>query len=216
MRTNRLQLNPNKTDLLWCSTARRQRQLPTTALRVGPDLVSPSPWVQDLGIFIDADLSMHIQVQRTVASCFATLRQLHSIRQSVPASVYQSLIVTLVLSQLHYGNITLIGIPAYQLRRLQSVMNAAARLIAGLRRSDHITDRLASLHWLRSSECIQYKLVTMVFQSLHVHAPLYLSDDLHRLVDIPSWRRLRSAPSLQLDTPSIRCCQSNALEQSAT
>jgi len=43
-----------------CSTARRQRQLPTTALRVEPDLVSPSSWVRDLGIFIDADLSMRI------------------------------------------------------------------------------------------------------------------------------------------------------------
>jgi len=55
------------------------------------------------------------------------------------------------------------GIPAYQLRRLQSVMNAAARSITSLRRSDHITDMLASLHWLRSSERIQYKLATTVF-----------------------------------------------------
>jgi len=98
---------------------------------------------------------MRVQVQRTGASCFATLRQLRSIRRSVPASVYQSLVVTLVLSRLDYGNITLIGIPAYQLRRLQSVMKAAARSIAGLWRSDHITDTLASLHWLRSSELIQ-------------------------------------------------------------
>jgi len=55
---------------------------------------------------------------------------------------------------LDYGYITLIGIPAYQLRLLQSVMNAAARSIAGLRRFDHITDALASLHWLCSSERI--------------------------------------------------------------
>jgi len=98
-----------------------------------------------IGFFIDADLNMRTQVQWTVASCFATLRQLRSIRWSVPAPVYQSLVVALVLSRLDYGNITLIGIPAYQLRRLQSVMNAAARSITGLRRSDHITDMLASL-----------------------------------------------------------------------
>jgi len=113
-------------------------------------------------------MSMRIHVQRTVASCFATLRQLRSIRRSVLASVYQSLVIALVLSWLDYGNITLIGIPAYELRRLQSVMNAAARSVsAGLRRSDHITDTLASLHWLRSSERIQYKLATTVFRSLH-------------------------------------------------
>jgi len=82
------------------------------------------------------------------------------------------------------------------LRRLQSVMNAAARSIAGLRRSDHITDTLASLHWLRSSERIQYRPATTVLRSLHGLAPPYLSDDLHHLVDIPSRRSLRSASSL--------------------
>jgi len=117
------------------------------------------------------------------------------------ASVYQSLVVALVLSRLDYGNITLTGIPAYQLRRLQLVMNAAARSITGLRRSGHITDTLASLHKLRSSERIQYKLATTVFWSLHDLAPPYLYDDLHRLVDIPSRRRLRSTYSLQLDVP---------------
>jgi len=65
-------------------------------------------------------------------------------------------------------------------------MNAAARSITGLWRSDHITDTLASLHWLRSSEHIQYKLATTMFWSLHGLAPPYLSDDLHLLVDILS------------------------------
>jgi len=64
-----------------------------------------------------------------------------------------------------------------------------------------VTDALASLHWLRSSERIQYKLATTVFRSLHGLTPPYLSDDLHRLVDMPSRRRLRSASSLQLDVP---------------
>jgi len=35
--------------------------------------------------------------------------------------------------------------------------------------------------------------------TLLLFAPPYLSDDFHRLVDIPSRRRLRSASSLQLD-----------------
>jgi len=71
------------------------------------------------------------------------------------------------------------------------MMNAAARSITGLRRSDHITD--TRFHWLRSSERIQYKLATTVFRSLHGLAPPYLSDDLHRLVDIVSRRAADSA-----------------------
>jgi len=41
MRSNRLQLNTSKTDVLWCASARRQSQLPSDPLAVGPDLVSP-------------------------------------------------------------------------------------------------------------------------------------------------------------------------------
>jgi len=90
---------------------------------------------------------------------------------------------------------------------------------------DHL-HTLASLHWLCSSERIQYKLAMTVFWSLHGLAPPYLSDDLHRLVDIPSRRRLWSASSLQLDVSrthrrtvgdrAFRCCRSDDLEQSAT
>jgi len=55
MRSNRLQLNTSKTELLWCATARRQSELPCTPLRVGPHLVDPASTVRDLGIYIDAD-----------------------------------------------------------------------------------------------------------------------------------------------------------------
>ena len=89
---------------------------------------------------------MQTHVQRSVARCFAVLSQLRSIRPSVPSSVYQSLVVALVLSRLDYGDATLAGLPACLLNRLQSVLNAAARSIAGFRRSEHITDALASFH----------------------------------------------------------------------
>jgi len=93
--------------------------------------------VRDLDILIDADLSTRSHVQRTVAGCFAVLRQLRIVRRSVPSSLFQTLIVSLVLMKLEFGNATLAGLPTYPLNRLQSVLNAAARSIAGLRRSDH-------------------------------------------------------------------------------
>jgi len=65
-------------------------------------------------------------------------------------SVFQTLIAAVVLSRLDYGNATLAGLPANLLNRLQSVLNASARSIAGLRRSAHITDTLASFHLLCS------------------------------------------------------------------
>ena len=58
MLANRLQLNTGKTNLLWCATARRRHQLPTSALRIGSDFVSSSTSVRNLRIYLDADLSM--------------------------------------------------------------------------------------------------------------------------------------------------------------
>ena len=124
--------------------------------------------------------------------------QLRSVRRSVPASVYQSLVVALVLSRLDYGNATLVGLPAYKYDRLQSVLNAAARSIAGLRRSDHISDALASFHWLRAPHRIQFKNAVLTFRALHGLAPAYLSSDLRRTADIPSRRQLRSAATGRL------------------
>ena len=83
MLANRRQLNrpTGKTDLLWCATSRRRHQLPTSALRIGSDLVKPSASVRDLGIYFDAYFSMRCHIQKTVANCFAVLRQLRSIQR---------------------------------------------------------------------------------------------------------------------------------------
>ena len=67
----------------------------------------------------------HMQVTRTVAGGFCVLRRIRTIRRSVPDLVFQSLVVSLVLNRLDFGNATLAGLPAHQYRRLQSVLNAA-------------------------------------------------------------------------------------------
>jgi hypothetical protein len=60
--------------------------------------------VCDLGIFINADLVMRTQVQLTVMRCFAMRRQLRQIRRSVSATILETLVVTLALARLDYGN----------------------------------------------------------------------------------------------------------------
>ena len=112
---------------------------------------------------------MRTHVQRTVSRCFAALRQLRQIRSSVPSATLQVLVVALVHSRLDYGNGVLVGLPAYLMRRLQSVLSA--RLIYRLRTRDHIADALVSLHWLRVPERIQYKLAILAYRVLHGYGP---------------------------------------------
>ena len=48
MKVNRLQLNPAKTEVLWCASSRRQHQIPNGPVRVGDALVSPVTAARDL------------------------------------------------------------------------------------------------------------------------------------------------------------------------
>jgi hypothetical protein len=143
IKSYRLQLISNKTEVLWCATVRRQHQSPTASLSTDGFQVAPVLSVRDLGIYDDADLVMRTQVLQRVSRCFATLRQLRQIRHSFPAATFQTLVVTLVIPRLKNGNGVLVGNPAYLVRRLQSVLNASARLICNLHRSDHVTDALS-------------------------------------------------------------------------
>ena len=108
-----LQLNTSKTDLLWCATSRRRHQLPTSALRIGSDLVKPSASVRDLGIYFDADLSMRCHIQKTVANCFA-VAQYSTISSDVSVPYARRCCRCHSFGYLDYGNVVLVAfIPAY-------------------------------------------------------------------------------------------------------
>ena len=135
---------------LMCISGCQHQLLATTLLsvrfRASVTLVSTST---------DGDLYMRTHVQRTVSSCFAALRQLRETRRLVPSATFQSL-VTNCLGTLPPGPRQQYAgrYPAYLMFRLQSVLNAAARIIFHLRRCDHITEAVMSLHWLRVPERI--------------------------------------------------------------
>ena len=203
MRSNRLRLNSDKTEVIWVSTSRRQHQLPVWPMLIDGSLVHPVRTVRNLGVFIDADLVMRSHVTRVVGQCFAVLRQLRLISRLLSPSTLKTVVVALVLSRLDYANSVLTGLPAYLVKRLQSVLNASARLIYGLRRFDHVSNALMSLHWLRIPERIQFKLAVLVHRVLHGNAPEYLGP-FTRLSDVPSRSSLRSASSNHLLIPPVR------------
>ncbi len=148
-------------------------------------------------VLIVSDLGTASHVCMVVSRGFAALRQLRQLRRYVSDECFKSLVVTLIHSRLDYGSFILVGLPAYRQRILQSVLNAAARMIYHLRRHDHISDALATLHWLRIPERVDYKVALTTYRALHGLSPPYL-DVFMRVADIAARRRLRSAASEQL------------------
>jgi len=94
---------------LWCASSRRQHQIPTGPVRVGDALVSP---VTAARVYIDADVTMRTQVTNTIRACFAALRQIGSVRRSLPQHALLTLIRTLVITQWDQCKV-LVGISVY-------------------------------------------------------------------------------------------------------
>jgi len=96
MRANRLQLNPAKTDVLWCFSARRQHQIPNTPVHISSSSVQPMSIVRDLGEIVDAKVTMKAHVTASVRSCFAALRQIRSVVRALPQHAVLTLIRALI------------------------------------------------------------------------------------------------------------------------
>jgi len=85
---------------------------------------------------------------------------------------------------------------------MQRVINAATRLVCGLRPRDHVTAATISLHWLPAEARIQYKLCLMVHLSLAGKTPEYISDMIRPLSSVSS-RATRATTNHLLYVP--RC-----------
>jgi len=107
-----------------------------------------SSTVRDLEVTIDSRLTIADADLVTVVcrACCFQLRQLQVVVQSLTSEAAKSLVHAFISCRLDYCNALLLyGIADCQLQRLQSVQNAAVRLVTGLRRTEHITPTRKSL-----------------------------------------------------------------------
>jgi len=93
-------------------------------------------------------------------------------------------------------------VPILHIAMLQRVQNAAARLLSGTCKYEHISPILASLHWLPIHFRINFIVLLFVFKALYGLAPSYFSEPLHHYT--PS-HLLRSADQLLLSVPKTKC-----------
>jgi len=81
--------------------------------------------------------------------------------------VTHALVQAFISCRLDYCNSLLAGVTDVYLQRLHFVQNAAARLVSGARRHDHIAPALVNLHWIPVRQQIIYKMVVLVWKCLH-------------------------------------------------
>ena len=101
--SDRLKLNPVKTDLLWCTTRRRQHQLNRNSVV----FCAATPYINQL-----------------VSRCFYQLRCIKVCVKALPMDVAKTAVNSFIVSRVDYCNCLLAEAPQYQLNKLQAVMNS--------------------------------------------------------------------------------------------
>jgi hypothetical protein len=205
MSSNRLRLNPSKTQYIWFgSPASRQKINPN-------DLVSSFPVgevctvVRDLGVLLDEGLTLSDHVNNICRIGYYELRQIRVIRRTLSRDAAATLVHSFVLSRLDYCNGVLLGLPGYRLKQLQLVINSAARLLADLPRFAPISDYIRrELHWLPVVNRINYKVATLVWKAMTEVAPDYITELCLPVSSQPGRRMLRSAAKNDLIIPRSR------------
>ncbi len=107
------------------------------------DLGSLSPYysseVKDLGFILDSDLKLNKQINYTVSASFYHLRRVAKVKPFLSRKSFEIIIHAFISSRLDYCNLLYYGLPVSSILRLQLVQNAAARLLTGSHRRNHIT-----------------------------------------------------------------------------
>ena len=176
MTEDKLMLNDDKTEFLIIGSRRQLSKVSISSIRVCEADISPTPVAQNLGSWFDSCMNMDTHITKTCISAFFYLYNIRHIRKYLNIECTEKLVHAFVTSRLDYCNSLLYGVPDYQIRKLQRVMNASARLIFCMPKFCHITPILKELHWLPIRERIKFKILLLTFKCLQDQAPQYLKE----------------------------------------
>lgn len=123
-------------------------------------------------MIVDSNLTFDKQINNVVKTSFFHLRLITKVKPFLCFRDFEKATHGFISSRLDFCNSLYSGVTSSSIGQLQLVQNAAV----GTHKRDHISSILASLHWLPVSFRIDFKILTLVFKTLHKLAPTHLAD----------------------------------------
>ena len=176
MTQNKLKLNDAKTDIIPCSRSTKINTFDVDHVIIGNSAVTFSNKANNLGVFIDNDLSMESQLNHVCKLLYLELRRLTHLRPYLNMDSMKKLVSAFVLSRLGYCNSLFAGLSNDKITKLQRIQNNAARLVLKQPKRHHLSPLLKDLHWLPIKARIDYKVALLCFNCLNNNAPAYIKD----------------------------------------
>src|SRR6218665_1948729 len=203
MSSNRLCLNPSKTKFIIIGLPAQIKKIPDSSIRLSNNysfttFISDAP-VYNLCVTFDPHLSLSNHISNLSRSCFMHIRDLRRIRPMLDFKTASTIATSIVHSKLDYCNSLFLNFDSTQIQRLQLIQNSLARAVTRTPRHHHITPVLKSPHWLKITECIHFKVLSLTYNSLQSSQPTYLRE----LFTIQPTCSTRSSFCLSLSRPPV-------------
>ena len=164
----------------------------------------------------DFPFSKHIQ--NVCKSCFIQLTDFRNIRQFFTQDAAVSVANAFVSSWLDYCNSLFRTLSKFNLHRLQSIQNSAARIVTNSSKYTRITPVLRKLHWLPVKFCSEFKLATLVYKFIRTGFPKYFtrylstyhnthntrpSQSVANFLNVPKFQPTIHKSTKQFDAPTV-------------
>ena len=119
----------------------------------------------------DTYMTLDAQIGSVVSGSHHLLRLLQRLTPFIPKKDIAVVVGTIINSRLDYANALYLGLPKYQITRLQVVQNKAAQLVTGKKPWESISPSLRSLHWLPVKDRITFKALCLTHKCILGNAP---------------------------------------------
>ena len=172
-------LNDDKTDIIVIRGNFRNGSIANFGvMSFGDTRLVPCESAKNLGVVLDSSLSFRSHIDSTVKTCNLHIRNLYMIKDFVNRKRlgYFSSLIDCIKGGLLYRNSLFIGLLNVILKRIQSVLNRAARLIFNLPPRVPTTSSLIELHWLSLKARIEFEICLITFKALKFNQPSYIRE----------------------------------------
>ena len=202
MSTNKLKLNPDKTDfLLIGSEWQRSKYLSMFPIELVGVETYPAKSARNLGVIFDKNFNFRSHISAICTSCIYHIWDLRRIRHHLDLDSAKFLANALVSSRFDYCNSLLSGIAETDLTKLQRVLNGLARVVTKSPPYTRSVPLLRSLHCLPVKYRVHFKICLLTSKPLHEEEPVSLRSLI--AISLPS-RSLRLNRGITLSIPWIK------------
>jgi hypothetical protein len=175
MHERKLKLNEGKTEVILINGGLNHPALQPKDINLGIDVL-PKNTVKNLGVIFDSKLSFIDHFNSIVKTCNFHMRRLSSIIKYLDKASATTLMHAFITSRIDYCNSLFINLPNKYLKRLQTLLNRAARLIFNLPPFTRTSSYLYELHWLPIKARLEFKVCLLVYKALSSNQPAYIRE----------------------------------------